>query len=428
MTMTTTSPPTGFTADPIIPARDVLLDAAIVASIVGRIFNRDGEIESCTLRRAKYRIGESLRVVYDIVADGRNFVVSARTFQNSADAFRRAQPSAEPVGGMPGVGHDQQTHSVWWTLPNDRRLRNVATLLDPPRRVRQSSGVPWDQSVLVEYAPERSATARLLDAHGQTTGYAKAYRDRDVLEVATQYNRVAASIALLDGIRTPRALGWARPDRIVVLEPMRGRTWTQLPGDVQPVAMQRFGEALANVHGLPTDFGRGPFQRYRIERVLNSADLVAAARPDVADAAGRLHDKLAERPPSKSTTVCLHGDVHANNVLFHGDQVHMIDFDQGGSGAASADIGSLLASLMTARLIDANTHVDAGLAAAFLEGYRKVRALPSAPELRWYTGAALVAERAIRAVNRVNLPTLAILPELLQMAEAVLAGKVRIDG
>jgi aminoglycoside phosphotransferase (APT) family kinase protein len=427
MTMTTTSPPTGFADDAIIPARDVLLDAASVEEIVGRMYNRDGAIESCTLRRAKYRIGESLRVVYDIVADGRAFVVSARTFQNSAEAFRRAQSTAEPVGGMPGVGHDEQTHSVWWTLPNDRRLHNLGTLLDPPRRVRQSSGVAWDQSVLVEYAPERSATARIVDAHGQTAGFAKAYRDRDALDVATQYNRVAASIALLDGIRTPRALGWARPDRIVVLEPMRGRTWTQLPPELRPAAMQRLGEALANVHGLPTDFGRGPFQRYRIERVLNSADLVAAARTDVAAAARRLHDKLAAGPPAKSTTVCLHGDVHANNVLFHGDQVHIIDFDQGGFGAASADIGSLLASLMTSRLIEHDVHAGHGLGAAFLEGYRKVRALPSGPELRWYTGAALVAERAIRAVNRVNLPTLAILPELLQMAESVLAGKVRID-
>jgi aminoglycoside phosphotransferase (APT) family kinase protein len=426
VTMTTTSPPAGFTADPIIPARDVLLDATSVAEIVGRLYDRQGAIESCTLRRAKYRIGESLRVVYDVVADGRNFVISARTFQNSADALRRAQPSAEAVGGMPGVARDPGTHTVWWTLPNDRRLRNIVTLLDPPRRVRESSGVAWDQSVLVEYAPERSATARILDAHGQISGFAKAYRDRDAFEVATQYNRVAASIALLDGIRTPRALGWARPDRIVVLEPMRGRTWTHLPADIQPVAMRHLGQALANVHGLPTDFGRGPFQRYRMERVLNSADLVAIARTDVEAAAKRLRDKLAEGPPPKATVVCLHGDVHANNVLFHGDEVHIIDFDQGGSGAASADIGSMLASLMTARLIDPLESTE-GLATAFLEGYTKVRALPSAPELRWYTGAALVAERAIRAVNRVNLPVLAILPELLKMAEAVLAGKVRID-
>ena len=124
--------------------------------------------------------------------------------------------------------------------------------------------------------------------------------------------------------------------------------------------------------------------------------------------------------------VCLHGDVNANNVLFQGDQVHMIDFDQGGSGAASADIGSMLAMLMTARLVDPDEPIK-GLATAFLAGYKKVRTLPNAAALRWYTGAALVVERAIRAVNRVNLPTLAILPDLLQRAGAVLAGKVHID-
>ena len=425
--MTTARPPVGFTADPVVPARDLLLDPDNVAEQLGRISHREGSIELCTLRRVKYRIGESLRVVYDVVADGRPYVMSARTFPNSAAVFRRAEVKASRVDGMPGAAHDPQTNSVWWTVPNDRKLRNLGTLLNPPVRVRQSSGVEWEQSVLVEYAPERSATARLLDAHGIVTGFAKAYHDRDVVDVADQYNRVAASLALFDGIRTPRALGWARPDRILVLEPMRGRTWTNLPGDAQSVAMQRFGAALANVHGLPTDFGRGPFQRYRSERVLNSADLVAIARVDVAAAAQRLRHALAAGPPTGGTVVCLHGDVHANNVLFDGDHVHVIDFDQGGSGVASADIGSMLASLMTTRLINPDEAV-AGLGTAFLDGYAAVRPLPSAAELRWYTAAAFVAERAIRAVNRVNRPVLAVLPELLEMAEAILAGKLDVDG
>ena len=425
MTVTMRSPSVGFTTDPVVPTRDVLLDAASVADIVGHAYDRGGAVESCTLRRADYCIGESLRVVYDIGMDGRKFVISARTFENSIDAFRQAQPNAQAVGGMPGVAHDSRTGTVWWMLPNDRQLHNVGTLLDPPRRVRESSGVAWDQSVLIEYAPERSATARLVDAHGQISGFAKAYVDRDALDVADHYNRVAASIALLDGIRTPRALGWARPDRIVVLEPMRGRTRAQLPDDVQPQAMRSLGEALANVHGLSTDFGRGPFQRFRTERVVGNADLVAFVRPDVADAARRLRDKLVASQPSSETIVCLHGDVNADNVLFHGDQIHMIDFDHGGSGAPSADLGSMLASLLTMRLIETSVPV-AGLASAFLDGYRQIRALPGGQELRWYTGAAFVVEGAIRAVNRVNRPTLAVLPELLEMAEAVLAGKLDI--
>ena len=268
---------------------------------------------------------------------------------------------------------------------------------------------------------------RIHDDQGLVSGYAKAYRDRDAFDVATQCNRVAALVALIDGLRTPIALGWARPDRIVVLEPMPGLPWTQLPRRDQPIAVQRFGSALAHVHELPIELSRGPFQRYRSERVRNSAALVGVARPDVADAVHRLRDQLAAGPPTHEAAVYLHGDVHANNVLFHGDDVNMIDFDQGGSGAASADLGSMLASLMTLRLVDPDTTVE-GLGAAFLEGYSAVRPLPSTVELAWYTAAACVAERAIRAVNRMNQPVLEVLPQLLEVAEATLAGRVGIDG
>lgn len=417
----------GLAPDPVVPARDVLLDPFRVIEILRGLAADGPEIGSCNLRRAKYRIGESLRVVYDVYAGGHHLVMSARTFDDSAAAHAQA-PETETVDGMPGVAHDPGTSSVWWTLPNDRKLHNLGTLLDPPRRVRESSGVDWGRSTLVEYAPERSATVRVDDHRGQVAGFAKAYRDRDALDVAAEYNRIAASIALIDGMRTPRALGWARPDRIVLLEPMPGRVWKQLPVDAQPGAMRRFGSALAHVHGMPpTDLGRGPFQRYRPERVANSADLVATARPDVADAAQRVRDLLAAGPPEPTANVCLHGDVHANNVLYHGDQVHLIDFDQGGSGTPAADLGSMLASLMCARLTEPTTTGD-GLDAEFLGGYRDVRALPAADELRWYTAAAFVVERAIRAVNRVNQPMLAILPDLFELAQATLSGTVDVDG
>ncbi len=418
--------PAGLAADPAIPSRDLLLDPDRVAEQLSGLAHGRLAIDSCSLRRVKYRIGESLRVVYNVAAGGRTFVMSARTFPNSAAAFRQAATTATPVGAMPGVAHDPSTNTVWWTVPNDRKLNNLGTLLDAPIRVRQASGVAWERSTLVEYAPERSATARILDAQGVVAGYAKAYLDRDAPDVANQYESVAASLASINGVRTPRALGWARLDRILVLEPMRGVPWGRLPQRDQANAMRHFGSALANVHELPTDFGRGPFQRYRLDRVLKSADLVSVARPDVAAVVRRLSDQLAGGPPTPTSIVCVHGDVHANNVLFHDDQVHMIDFDQGGSGVASADLGSVLASLMTRRLIDPDG-VVAGLGAAFLEGYGSVRSLPSTAELVWYTSAAFVAERAIRAVNRVYQPTLAVLAELLELAAETLAGKAAID-
>ena len=82
--MTTASPPSAFVADPVIPSRDLLLDRETVSEIIGRITHHEGAMEWCSLRRAKYRVGESMRVVYDVIADGREYVMSALTFANSA--------------------------------------------------------------------------------------------------------------------------------------------------------------------------------------------------------------------------------------------------------------------------------------------------------------------------------------------------------
>ena len=423
--MKTASPPIGLAVDPVIPSRDALLDPDAVAEQLAGLRQHRVIVESCSLRRAQYRIGESLSVVYDVFADGRQFVMSAQTSADSAAVFRQAA-GATPVDGMPGVMHDSRTGTVWWTMPNDRRLRNLDTLLEPPARVRQASGIDWHESTLVEYAPERSATARINDEAGRVTGYAKAYRDRDPVDVAAQCNRIAALVALIDGMRTPRALGWARPDRIVVFEAMPGLARTALPHHAQTDAVHRLGSALAHVHGLPTELSRGPFQRFRSERVRNSANLVAAARPDVVATVHRLRDQLATGSPGPTELAYLHGDVDADNVLFHGDDVHMINFDHGGSGAASADVGGMLASLMTMRLAEPDGTVE-GLSAAFLDGYSAVRPLPATAELAWYTAAACVAEQAIRAVNRVNRPVLEVLPQMLEMAEATLAGAALVD-
>lgn len=424
-TLESASCTTDLALDPVIPARDLLLDTDRCADLLATFTLDSAAVGSCVQRRVKYRIGESLRVVYDVSVGGRSHVVSARTFADSESVYAAIAPTA-PVGSMPGVAHDAATSTVWWTLPNDRRMRNLATLLDAPARVRDASGVEWDRADLVEYAPERSATARVVDTAGRTTGYAKAYRDRDPLELTESYNRVAAALADVAGVRTPRVVGGSPTDGIIVLEAMAGISWTELDATEMHAAMSRFGAAVAHVHGLPTEHGRGPFGRYPISRVRNSADLVATARPDLAEAAGRIRDLLGDGPPVTGPSVSLHGDVHSNNVLFDGDVVAMIDFDQGGSGPAAADLGSLLSTLLAGKVLHPERAVD-GLGTAFLGGYASVRELPDPAELRWYTAAAFVAERAIRAVNRVYRPTLAVLPELLDLAADVLVGEVPTD-
>jgi len=80
--------------------------------------------------------------------------------------------------------------------------------------------------------------------------------------------------------------------------------------------------------------------------------------------------------------------------------VALIDLDQAGIGPAAADVGSLLARLVSTRVVDGTDTGD--LSAAFLDGYAEVRPIPEAQALVWHTSAAMLAEVAMRAVNRVR--------------------------
>ena len=144
-----------------------------------------------------------------------------------------------------------------------------------------------------------------------------------------------------------------------------------------------------------------------VRRVVHSAHLVAVGRPDVSAAAIRLADRLADGPPPGGPQVALHGDCHPKNALLAGESIALIDLD----------VGSLVARL--------HADGDTGeLRSAFLSGYRAVRPLPPDRSLRWHTAAALVAERGVRAVNRVHLPTLDRLQGLLETADDVLLNGV----
>ena len=89
--------------------------------------------------------------------------------------------------------------------------------------------------------------------------------------------------------------------------------------------------------------------------------LLARVRPDVADDAQALAERLGERRTVPGSAL-LHGDVHLKNGLLAGDQVHLVDLDQCARGHPAADIGSLLAALRHRRLIGGLTADRAGRA------------------------------------------------------------------
>ena len=437
----------GFAADPALPWRDALLDPATMpAHLSGRLGAAGPvDVRSATLVRAKYRIGESLRVVYRLVlSSGAVCTVTARAFTDGASegAARKAissrsnHPVELPDGTvLHAVVHDADLDAVWWIFPNDRRMPGVGALLAPDAELVElaASGGNWCSSEVVEYAPERSVTVRAAGADGSSVAYVKAYAPGtlDVGVLAMRYDAVAAALDQADlAVAAPAPIGWSRERGLLVLEAMPGARWADVDvsSPAAHAALGRLGAAIATMHAisttapLPVIKELPPFGRLRVGRVVHSAELVALARPDVADRAERLRDALASGPPEREERVVLHGDCHPKNALLDGDRVVLVDLDQAGLGSPAADLGSLLARLHQDALVapdGAGMHDVAGLGALVLDGYASVRPVPSAASLRWHTVAAMVAERAVRAVNRVNGPALAGLDELLAVAERI---------
>ena len=69
-------------ADPALPQRDLLLDDRQMAGRLSLLLSRHGSsvIDGCEKQRIKYRIGESLRVLYRVSVNGRPRLIAAKAF------------------------------------------------------------------------------------------------------------------------------------------------------------------------------------------------------------------------------------------------------------------------------------------------------------------------------------------------------------
>jgi Ser/Thr protein kinase RdoA (MazF antagonist) len=426
----------GLATDPALGSRDVLLDPDAVATLLAGSIGSDGQVDitSCELLRVKYRIGESLRVLYRISVDGRQQLVAGRAFRGGDAVAAHAKAARDAVDTRtlrPVVLH-AELDTVWWTFPNDRRLRTLDALVHPPRELPDFAAAAdgWTSSEVAQYAPERSVTLQALDAREKVLAYVKAYAPATLAvdELAARYDIVAERLGRQDSsLRSPRSIGHSARRNVLLLEAMPGASWLGLEPTAARDALHRLGRCIATLHTVPADdLRRGGIRRFArldLTRLGHAARLIAQARPDVADSAIRLAVDLESTQCPPEQHVPLHGDCHPGNLLVGEASVALIDLDQAGTGPAAADLGSLIARLHYGTIVgerDADTTAD--LASAFLDGYSQVRPMPGRASLRWHTAAALLGERALRAVNRAREPALAHLDELLSLGNAVLMG------
>jgi Phosphotransferase enzyme family len=414
--------------DAVLPQRDFLLDVGQVARLLSTRIGVDGpvQIRECELLRIKYRFGESLRVLYRINVDGSSHLVAARTFgaESSEDAWQLAESSAVGCGQLCPVLRDGSIDTVFWTFPNDRKIANLHVLTNVPCAIPGLLGSNWTQSRVVAYAPEKCATAECLNRRLNTLAYAKVYADDSGRRCAQVHQSLWRNIAASkSSLRIPHVVAYSENCRTLLVEAMRGKPIASLPATEWNEGLRRLGAALAWLHSLPLADDLPRFKRVDVDRLREAARIIGLVRPDVAGLAHQLSEHLcSRREEQRQPDVCLHGDVHPKNGIAHDHGFALIDLDQASTGPAAADLGSLLAALHYNRLTgQLSASAEAEWAGAFLSGYQAVRELPESSAVLWHTAAALLAERALRAVNRIRPDGLQHLAAVLSAAERLLA-------
>jgi phosphotransferase family enzyme len=390
-------------ADPALPQRDLLLDETVMTEYFSRLVAGDVRIEDCERLRTKYRVGTSLRVLYNLRGSGGSYRIAAR-------AFPRTRRVANQFTSQTEVDAPE-LNTTFWIFPHDRKIKNLAVLTNIPGELRNIKGRTWTRSRIVAHAPEKSVTAQCLDNKDQIIAYAKIHAGDEGRRIFETYKAVTCDVEVA------RAIAYSDKHRVLLLEPVAGVPLSTAPQNED--AFFRLGRALKSFHCINPPSSLPRATRLTPEALARATATISAARPDVAKQARRLSAKLIAQY-THGNRLFLHGDVHPKNVFLNEDSIFLLDLDQAAAGPATADLGSVIAGLYCDACTGARTWHEASVQKrALLTGYG---APQQSHELRWHVAAALLQERALRSVTRIRTATLQKLPEILLAAEAALNG------
>ena len=368
--------------DAAVPHRDALLDERLVASLLsGRL--HAGTVGSCRCEYAKYRVGESLRVVYRRRRPprrGAGFAPGA-----GEAAYGRALATAVPAPPLRAVVHVPELDAVFWAFPNDRRLTTLPLLAGRSPLARPAGRRP------------RDAAARRLRC--------RAFGERRVprrgrAACSPTRRSTPATARSASGAASRRAGGRRRPARAARdrrLGARRGAGARAVAGrrlDTLP-ARELAGRArAARQRRSPTlhERSRPPSagsRRLDAERLASAVGVIARARPDAGRAGGaaarRACSSAATTPPARRSA-CTATRTCATRSL-DGERVALIDLEDaaGGPGGGRPRAGARTAA--AARVRPDRGRRRARARDALLDGYAAVRPPPGR------AGAALAHRR-----------------------------------
>jgi aminoglycoside phosphotransferase (APT) family kinase protein len=390
---------------------------AALAQAVGR---EPAALSECAIERVKYRPGRSALVLYRIAladaAPAREALVYAAVYP--AGTRLRAFPEDRKLPALP-------------LFADAERLR--AALLPQVAAARWGTAVePGTCSVSrVSYFPEHAYTAR-VDAR---LGDGRSWPLYAKTQFTSQGARTFAVLRRLWETRATREqyLQHVRPvlyqDAASALwqEALAGSTLEALAtqGRLSAALAARVGNGVAALHGAALDIAglSSCSAASRLARLHEVLRVLAAVLPRSAARARRLVARLERSAPhGEAACSALHGDLHLNNILVESGRIALIDLDDLCRGPAELELGSFAAALVyRAQLHDEPVLAERAIE-PFLEGYREKAPRPvRTSHVRWHAAAALICERAWRALTSLKPGRLERMDRLLDAASALAA-------
>lgn len=403
-----------------VPQRERLLDIDNVQQRVQRYLG------PVTLRvvRVKYRIGESLRVVFRAIGkDGCERLISARSHPASSSPRLASElPARAPEATrFPSAFEDDSLGAAFWIFPGDRALAGLDAMLQPGAGMRAHLGGRWQTTRLVSYVPEKGAVAAALDCEDRPIAFIKKYTSEIAARRAfAMHAAIAAQTRDGGTLCVPERLFVDCARHVTGVAAASGVRLADLGRRRMAPALRQLGSVVAELHGLRASEGVPQSTRATGESLRTAATLIASVRPCLKGSLARLMDALGSKVPVADHPVLLHGDLHLKNGLLDDGRLWLIDLDQAARGDAASDLGTVLAWLRAQATAGLMTTKDAAVCKTeLLEGYAAGRPLPSGESLDWHTAAALVEQRALRAIARVRMHLLPHLDAIVADALAL---------
>jgi aminoglycoside phosphotransferase (APT) family kinase protein len=366
--------------EPDLPGLNQLLDEDAFAETLQQI-NSHLSIYQIRKTYIRYKPATSCLVGYELDI-GKPIHIYAKAFatgnvrklkkyeqRSKASNFREAEPTVK-------ASLLTELQSVILPCANDYKLTQLNTIISSRSRQAllqrvcpQQFNLKTASLQVLRYKPERRWVAKLQDnQHDRAIikayipkGYSAARRNAEIWQtIAPSY--------------TIPTLGESSVDHLLIFPWITGQPLsTLLNSGLSWDVMAQTGEILAQLHHhnsyVPT-----MTRSDEATQILTLASDLTYLCPQwtkrIQTIAVHLATHLLHLP---NMTCLIHGDFNTEQVLVHGNDIKLIDFDRSVCGDPAIDLGSLIAKLHWSELRKQITPTDReGFTASFLSGYRTV--------------------------------------------------------